>query len=373
MTAIPNDLTQVHKKLARLKAAQTILVVDDDPQIRKTLQRQLTALDTLILTAESADEAIQRLGEHQISVLVTDQHMPGTTGTELLDWAKINSPATVRVMITADADLHTVLSAINTGEVFRFVPKPWSQQNLQHAVLDALKAHRAEAEREILLNELIQTNQALRSMNTHLLDLVDERTSEIQAKSDFIANSFKASIEMVLTIMGFADTRIMDHCSRTRDRVEDFAALTDLDDPWQDDLNIAAMCHWIGLINAPVSTISLPLQNLPPEDQSNWEYHPIVGEMVVAQVPALDRAARIIGHYMRPPDDPTFKNQPELHTACQTLKICSAFEREFTIRCGLRHSDAEVCAIQTLERGRDSEYDSRVLNQFLAHLITTKQ
>lgn len=373
MTAIPNDLTQVHKKIARLKATQSVLIVDDDPHVRRTLERQLIPLNIPLLLADNATAAQQLLTENHVSVLITDQLMPGSPGTELLDWAKIHSPSTIRVMITGNADLPTVLGAINTGEVFRFLPKPWTQSNLQQTINDALTAHRADAEREILLGELVHTNQSLRAMNSHLLDLVDERTAELQAKSDFLANSFKASIEMVLTIMGFADTRIMDHCRRTRDRVEIFAATTPLSDDWQDDLNLAAMCHWVGLINAPTSTISVPLENLPPEDFSNWEYHPIVGEIVFAQVPALDRAALIIGHYLRPTDDPTFTHQPDLHLACQVLKLCSLYEREFTIRCGMSRSDAEVCAVQTLERGRNTMYDSNILNQFLTHLITTEK
>lgn len=375
MTEIAEGLTEVHNLVRILREQQSVLIVDDDERVRWTLERQLKSLNVRLHFAASAEIAQRALSEHPVSVMVTDQRMPGMQGTALLSWVKERYPDVVRVMITANVEMDTALAAINTGEVFRFVPKPWSQDDIRATVSAALEHHRAGAERNILLAEIERANTSLRDMNDHLLELVEERTAQIRVQAESLAQanlelreSFNATMEVVATIIGFADLRIMDHCKRTLSRARGFALRAGMKHSWVEPLAQAALCHWVGLINAPSTTVSLPLKDLRPDDLGSWEYHPVVGEIVLSQVPALRTAAEIVGNYLKPFDDEVFFENRDLQLACQCLMICSLYEREFTIRNGQRLGTATSTALETLGAQRGELIDPALLDLFIAHL-----
>lgn len=349
-----------------VRASQLVLVVDDDERVRWMLERQLTPLGFLLRFACDGDEGRRVFEEGAaVSVIVADERMPGMSGTELLEWVSKTSPETVRVMITANADADTMLKAINDGQIFRFIPKPWSQDVIRQTVTEALDLHLRGAEREILM-------RALATSNDRLSDEVAARTHELQAQAEWLAraneeleSSFRASIDMVVTIMGFADPRIMEHCTRTRGRVRSFAPITGLAETWQQALDTAALCHFLGLLSAPVPAL-FENRELTTDDRVNWEYHPVLGEMVLSQVPALARTGRIVGNYLKSPDDPVFEDARDLRLACQILKICSTYERAFSVRA------PRPDPVRELERLRDRGIDGIVLNLFLSHLVASE-
>jgi putative two-component system response regulator len=98
--------------------------------------------DFRVLTAASAEEALQIVMDEEVAVLVADNLMPGTRGIDLLETVKRVSPDTVKIMMTGYADLPTAIEAINIGEVFRFVVKPWQNDDLIKLVADALGRYR---------------------------------------------------------------------------------------------------------------------------------------------------------------------------------------------------------------------------------------
>ena len=114
-----------------------------------------------ILTASSALEALKLVQEQSVAVVVSDNEMPGMDGIELLTRIKELSPHTVKIMMTGSANLATTLAAINSGEVFRFVLKPWKKTEMLRAVKDALRRYRVlqsiKREDEFILHSLAQT------------------------------------------------------------------------------------------------------------------------------------------------------------------------------------------------------------------------
>ncbi len=109
---------------------ETILFVDDEENILNSVVRTFVDSDFTILTAPDANQALHLLKSEAIAVLVTDNMMPGMSGMELLELTKTVSPNTVKIMMTAYTDLPTVIEAINRVEVFRFIVKPWDNQQL---------------------------------------------------------------------------------------------------------------------------------------------------------------------------------------------------------------------------------------------------
>jgi putative two-component system response regulator len=120
----------------------SVLFVDDEPSILRSVERTFHDADLRLLTAESGERALEILGQEEIAVVVSDNRMPGMSGIDLLTRVRMLSPDTVRIMMTAFADLETAIAAINNSEVFRFVTKPWDNDNLITVVNEGVTRYR---------------------------------------------------------------------------------------------------------------------------------------------------------------------------------------------------------------------------------------
>jgi putative two-component system response regulator len=121
---------------------ESVLFVDDEQNILSAIVRAFADEDFRVLTAASAEDALQFIRDEEVAVLVADNMMPGIRGIDLLETVKRVSPDTVKIMMTGYADLPTAIEAINIGEVFRFVVKPWQNDDLVKVVADALGRYR---------------------------------------------------------------------------------------------------------------------------------------------------------------------------------------------------------------------------------------
>lgn len=117
----------------------TVLCVDDDLGVLKALERLLRAFDCKVLTTTDGGEALDILEKEEVDVLICDARMPVMDGIEVLRQAAMIAPATVSILLTAHAsDQDVVIPAVNEGEIFRLLPKPWDDDELRRAVADAL-------------------------------------------------------------------------------------------------------------------------------------------------------------------------------------------------------------------------------------------
>lgn len=141
--------------------SNSVLLVDDDPCILSSLRRLFEENDLLLFTASGGHEALEIVAREKPAVIVSDNMMPGMRGLDLLARVKRLSPDTVRVVMTAYADLDTAVQAINRSEAFRFVIKPWDDMELVRTVFECLDRHRLVATLrsgdEALVRSLIRT------------------------------------------------------------------------------------------------------------------------------------------------------------------------------------------------------------------------
>ena len=135
-------------------ALPVILYVDDEPGARKYFQRALEE-QANILTAASVDEAKALLAQHgdKVSVLVSDQRMPGANGNALLLHAWERYPGTVRILTTAYSELAQTVEAINQGRIHRYLPKPWDITTLRLEMAQAVDLARLRRRHDRLLGE----------------------------------------------------------------------------------------------------------------------------------------------------------------------------------------------------------------------------
>ena len=142
-------------------AKRPILVVDDEPDMLRSL-RSLLRQEFAVFTANSGPEAIGVLQEHPVHIIMTDQRMPQMTGVEFLARVKNKHPEAIRLIFTGYAELQAVIDAINQGNVFRYVTKPWDAEELLALLREAGEQYDRLVQRRRLLEDLrVHEEQAL--------------------------------------------------------------------------------------------------------------------------------------------------------------------------------------------------------------------
>ncbi len=140
----------------------TLLFVDDEEGVLNALRRIFMDENYTILTANSADKALYILEEKQVHLLVTDHRMPGMTGAELLKAVRERWPETIRIMLTGYADVNSIMGAVKEGAVYKFITKPWNDEDLRLTVSLALQQY-------LLMHE-----------NRHLKELAHQQQARIK-------------------------------------------------------------------------------------------------------------------------------------------------------------------------------------------------
>ena len=159
---------------------RTLLLVDDEVNIATSLKRMLRSDGYHILTATSGMEGLELLASNRIGVIISDQRMPEMTGVEFLHRVKQLYPDTVRIVLSGYTDLKSVTDAINDGAVYKFLTKPWEDEQLREQVHEAFHRFELKQENIRLSREIERANSELSNVNRDLERRVAEKTQEIR-------------------------------------------------------------------------------------------------------------------------------------------------------------------------------------------------
>lgn len=132
---------------------EKILFVDDEEDILNSFKRQLRKKAN-ISVATSGQEALDLIdSEGEFAVIVSDMRMPIMDGAEFLEKSKIKSPNSIRILLTGQTDLTSAISAVNKGQIFRFLSKPCPQEVMQDTLKNAIRQYRLiNTEKDLLQN-----------------------------------------------------------------------------------------------------------------------------------------------------------------------------------------------------------------------------
>jgi signal transduction histidine kinase len=164
------------------RSRHTILVVDDEPDVVKSV-KDLLRLEYRVLGATTPQEGLRLLRQEEVHIVMTDQRMPGMTGVELLKQVRGDHPDAVRLLFTGYADIRAVIDAINEGNVYRYITKPWDPDELQGIIREACERYDLIVERKRLLHMLQQQNKELEKTNTELQRANELKYAFIQVAS----------------------------------------------------------------------------------------------------------------------------------------------------------------------------------------------
>ncbi len=167
-----------------------VLIVDDEASVLSSLRRLLRREPYDLIMAGSGEEALRLLEEQPVRVVISDQRMPGMTGIELLREVRRRWPDTIRVILSGYSAVQTILEAINEGEVYKFLSKPWNDEELKGNIRQALEQYDLQAENRRMSRQIAEQNERLRELNAELDQRATDATaglSSIQDLHDAIA------------------------------------------------------------------------------------------------------------------------------------------------------------------------------------------
>lgn len=146
-----------------------IMIVDDEPANLRVLER-LFRPDYQVVTASSGAEALSLLDQHDVALLISDQRMPAMTGTELMTRTVAIRPHMVKILLTGYTDVGALIEALNSGLVYRYLTKPWNNDDLRLTVSRALEHYEMMKAKHLLGME----NERLRNRLKEIGELVSE-------------------------------------------------------------------------------------------------------------------------------------------------------------------------------------------------------
>ncbi len=313
------------------RSGERILFVDDEPAVLSAYRRTLRQLSG-VETASSGAEALELIAQQPpVAVLIADMHMPGMDGVALLSETKRRSPDTVRIMLTGASDAGIAATAVNQGEIFRFLAKPCQPESLARAVADALRHHRLVIAERSLLE---QTLNGSISLLTDLLSLIDPDT------------------------FGFAEG--------LRRPIRQLCAQLGVAEPWA--VEMAAMLAGIGRLTVPPEVVLGQREGraLSAAERDTIARIPEIGSMLLAQIPRLEEVGRIVLYQHKrfdgggfPPDSVRRESIPIGARILAVVRDAAQAQAD-----GLGPSESLL-----LLAGRDGAYDPAVIEAARACLI----
>lgn len=191
---------------------KAVLFVDDEESILSALKRLLRKEPYRIHTAPGGEAGLKLLDEHTVQLVVSDQRMPEMTGTQFLQKVKERWPDTIRVVLSGYAEADVIVEAINKGEVFRFISKPWKDEALKTTIRQCFDHFEIIRENRRLTEQTQRQVIQLKNLNNLLESSVESRTKCLQFSQEVV----ETLPLMVLGISLEEEVVLTNHCARHR-------------------------------------------------------------------------------------------------------------------------------------------------------------
>ena len=356
------------------QAAATLLIVDDEPGILSSLRRLLRPAGHKIHTAESGPIGLQVLEQEPVDLVISDMRMPEMNGAQFLEQVRLRWPGTTRILLTGYADVSSTIEAINRGEIYRYISKPWDDNDLTLIVHQALEHRRLQNENARLLVLTQAQNEELKDLNANLEDKVVQRTAEIEQINSFLnqANdrlkqNFLVSIKMFSGLMELRGGAMAGHSRRVGDLSRKLAVHLGLDAREQQDIFFAGLLHDIGKIGFTDTLLNRPVSRMNGDDLGLYRRHVVAGESALMPLDELKDVAKIVRSHHERYDGQGFPDGLEgsnIGIGARILSVVNDFDGLQTGALAERRMTAEEAKTMILQ-SRGKRYDPQVANAFV--------
>ncbi|MDD5759426.1 MAG: response regulator [Desulfobulbaceae bacterium] len=181
-----------------------ILCVDDEKNILRSLERLFMDDDYEIITASNGEEALVLLTEQPgVQLVIADYRMPGMDGVDFLKQVNEQWPKTIRIVLSGFADMAAIVGAINEGQIYKFIPKPWNDEELKGTIAKALEVYFLRQKNEKLTDELMEAYLKMEAVNSNLEEEVRSRTETLIFQNNAMHFAHKVMDALPAAVVGF--------------------------------------------------------------------------------------------------------------------------------------------------------------------------
>jgi len=274
----------------------TVLFVDDEVNILKALQRLFRIEDMNVLCASRASEALELLERHPTQVVVTDQRMPEMSGVDFLAQVREHHPEIVRMMLTGYTEINVAVDAINRGEIYRLITKPWNDDELRATIRQAFDHADLKAEIRRLNQVSREQNFKLQDMNRNLEGKVRDRTKQLAEKHQQLRTAYVQTIRALAEAVDAKDAYTRGHSERVGVYASKIAREMNFAKDFIERVYIAGLLHDVGKIGVRDAVITKP-DRLTAEEYLEIKAHPEIGAKILEPVDFLKDVAPCVRHH----------------------------------------------------------------------------
>lgn len=247
-----------------------VLVIDDEPANLRLLNRVLGS-DYEVLSAQSGPEGLEILRQQPVALIITDQRMPFMSGVQVLAESQKICPEAIKILLTGYTDIQALIDAINSGNVYKYIQKPWDAEDLKLTIKRAVETYELRRRNEQLVGEL---KTALGQLESVSMGTIHALAAALDAKCDYTSGHSLRVSRYALTIgkrLGLADKELR-------------------------DLEIAGILHDIGKIGVPESILWKPAR-LDAEEQQIMSAHPVRSAQMLEDIAVLNQSRLWVLHH----------------------------------------------------------------------------
>ena len=367
-------------------APATLLFVDDEPGILSSLRRLFRPHGYRILVAESGALGLAELEKTPVDLVISDMRMPEMDGATFLKAVRQRWPDTVRILLTGYADVTSTVAAINDGEIYRYVSKPWDDNEIVNTVREALERYRLKQE-NLRLTALTQSqNEELKGLNASLEQKVAERTAELRQALSFVEQShgelkksFLTSVQVFAGLIelrsGPAGSRLAGHGRRVADMARNLAQRLGMGDVEVQNIMLAGLLHDVGKMGLPDDLLGKAFNTLSQDQRALVMKHPVIGQNILIAIDKFKDAAILVRHHHESFDGNGYPDRLAGMSIPQGSRILAVVNDYDSLQIGtlvqrpLRPEEA----LAFIADNRGKRYDPATVDAFLKLISETRK
>ena len=333
----------------------TILIVDDEENILKSLERLLEDEGYKMFFANSGDNGLEIIKREDIQMVISDHRMPGMDGIKFLSEIKKILPDTIRIMLTGYADVDMAIKAINEGEVYRFITKPWNNNELLGAVKQGIEYYNLQRELD-RLNKLIQSqNIELKEWNFKLEQKVADQTKHIR-------DLFLDAIKSLAFALEAKDKYTEGHSRRVAEYATDICKKMSFSKEYLEDIQLGSLLHDIGKIGIKEYVLDKK-ENLAKEEYDHIQTHVLIGERILTPIIKNETVIRVVRHHHEHIDGSGYPDGLKGKTIPLEARIVAVADTYDALLSGrpYRKATDNVNAIKELRKFSGTQFDTEIV------------
>ena len=349
----------------------TLLCVDDEPNILSSLRRLFRPCGYRVLVAESGAQGLDILRSEPVDLVISDMRMPHMDGAQFLAAVRAEWPDVMRFLLTGYADMASAIEAINQGQIYRYMNKPWVDDDLLISVRQGLDARALQRDKERLEALTRQQNETLRELNDSLEAKVQERTDELQKAHKQLKQSFFVAVKIFTSLIEMRHPITAGHSRRVAALARSIAQRMGLKGADLQNVFVAGLLHDIGKIGFSDALLSRAQRTLSDDERRIYQKHPVDAELILIGIDELSPIAQLVRHHHECYDGQGFPDGlwgDDIPLGARILLVANDYDGlQIGALSALRFKPEE--ALQAMEKARGVRYDPQVLDALRA-LVT---